>query len=85
MPEQGLSYIGSYSAGPGISDPGKVFGAADVAILTNNRIDNYVQEANKEKAKQKALSQEMLKGLSLDTKGILPNHLEYYTKAKQEM
>ena len=55
MPDPGLTYVsGNYTAGPGISAPSKVFGPEQVAELTNNRLDQYVQDKKQEQAKNQA-------------------------------
>ena len=85
MPEPGQSYVGSYSAGPGISDPARVFGAADVAQLTNARLDQYVADKKQERQQKQAKLGKMLADLNLDGKGMFEKDIPEFVKAKQQL
>jgi len=86
MPDPGLTYVsGNYTAGPGISAPSKVFGPEQVAELTNNRLDQYVQDKKQEQAKNQAKLGKMLSDLDVKPTGMFEKDLPEFVKAKQAL
>ena len=86
MAEQGLTFVsGNYTAGPGISAPSKVFGPEQVAELTNNRLDQYVQDKKQEQAKNQAKLAKMLSDLDVKPTGMFEKDLPEFVKSKQAL